>query len=239
MPLDYNNSIPLYVQLKEELKQNIKNGKYQEKIPSERVIMEEYYVSRSTVRQAVEELVDDGILVKKPGKGTFIALKPIDDWLGNLSSTTETIERMGLKAGIKLLHADIVTLSPYMQKKTGLQKAYHFKRLRFANEIPIGIENHFYTIPLGEKLMNFDLNKETIYDLLESKLGIHTFEADQEIRAGKPGKSDAELLEIDTNDAVLITNRKLFDMDQEFVEYEHAIYRSDMYSFKIRLSRKN
>src|SRR5690625_3679492 len=104
MPLDYNNSIPLYVQLKEELKQNIKNGKYQEKIPSERVIMEEYYVSRSTVRQAVEELVDDGILVKKPGKGTFIALKPIDDWLGNLSSTTETIERMGLKAGIKLLH---------------------------------------------------------------------------------------------------------------------------------------
>lgn len=239
MPLDYNNSIPLYVQLKEELKQNIKNGKYQEKIPSERVIMEEYYVSRSTVRQAVEELVDDGILVKKPGKGTFIALKPIDDWLGNLSSTTETIERMGLKAGIKLLHADIVTLSPYMQKKTGLQKAYHFKRLRFANEIPIGIENHFYTIPLGEKLMNFDLNKETIYDLLESKLGIHTFEADQEIRAGKPEKSDAELLEIDTNDAVLITNRKLFDMDQEFVEYEHAIYRSDMYSFKIRLSRKN
>lgn len=239
MPLDYNNSIPLYLQLKENLEERIKSGVFNSKIPSEREIMDEFYVSRSTVRQAVDELVKDGLLKKRPGRGTFIALKPIDDWLGNLSSTTETIEKMGMTSGAKLLHSEIMDLSPQLQEETGLKKAFHFKRLRYANYIPVGIENHYYPISLGEKINKFDLNKETLYDLLESKLGIHTFEAEQVIRAGTPNKEDEELLELEPSSSVLFTNRKLLDINDEFVEYEQALYRADMYSFKINLSRKN
>lgn len=239
MPLDYNNSIPLYLQLMEKLEQHIKDGTYKVKIPSEREIMDEFYVSRSTVRQAVGELVNNGILVKKPGKGTFIAIKPIDDWLGNLSSTTETIERMGMNAGVKLLESKIIDLTPELQLKTGLLQTFHFKRLRYANQIPVGIENHYYPISLGKKISTYDLNKETLYDLLETQLGIPTFEAEQVIRAGNPTTSDADLLGIDSNEPVLFTDRKIVDMDQQFVEFEQAIYRGDMYSFKIKLSRKH
>ncbi|MYL47150.1 UTRA domain-containing protein [Virgibacillus halodenitrificans] len=239
MPLDYNNSIPLYLQLKEELEHNIKEGKYGAKIPSEREIMDEFYVSRSTVRQAVAELVSNGLLVKKPGRGTFIALKPIDNWLGNLSSTTETIEKMGMHSGAKLLHTEIIDLPQYLQNETGLNQAFHFKRLRYANHTPMGIENHYYPIPLGKKISTFNLNKATMYDLLERELGIHTFEAEQVIRAGKPSKEDAALLDISLNSSILITDRKLVDINGQFVEFEHALYRSDMYSFKIKLSRKN
>lgn len=239
MPLDYNNSIPLYIQLKERLEENIKNRTFKSKIPSEREIMDEFYVSRSTVRQAIDELVKNGLLVKRPGKGTFIALNPIDDWLGNLSSTTETIEKMGMTSGAKLLHSEIVKLSPKLQAETQLERAFHFKRLRYANYMPIGIENHYYPIALGEKINKFDLNKETLYDLLESKLNIHTFEAEQVIRAGNATKEDEKLLEIAPNSSVLFTDRKLLDINNQFVEYEQAIYRADLYSFKIKLSRKN
>lgn len=239
MPLDYNNSIPLYLQLKEKLEQNIKNGTYGPKIPSEREIMDEFYVSRSTVRQAVAELVSNGILVRRPGRGTFIALKPIDDWLGNLSSTTETIERMGMQSGAKLLHSEILDLSPELQEETGLDKAFHFKRLRYANHTPMGIENHYYPIPLGEKINTYDLNKVTLYDLLETKLGIHTFEAEQVIKAGTVSKEDASLLDIKRNSSMLFTDRKLVDINGQFVELERALYRSDMYSFKVKLSRRN
>lgn len=239
MPLDYNNSIPLYLQLKEKIEEKIIKGMFKTKIPSEREIMDEYHVSRSTVRQAVGELVESGILVKRAGRGTFIALKPIDDWLGSLSSTTETIERMGMSSGAKLLRSEVIELSPELKQETGLDKAFHFKRLRYANYIPIGIENHYYPISLGEKINTYDLNKETLYDLLETELGIHTFEAEQVIKAGKPIKQDEDLLELEPQSSVLFTNRKLFDINERFVEYEQAIYRADMYSFKIKLSRKN
>ncbi|MYL56469.1 GntR family transcriptional regulator [Virgibacillus halodenitrificans] len=239
MPLNYNNSIPLYVQLKEKLIHNIKKGNYGPKIPSEREIMDEFYVSRSTVRQAVAELVSEGFLVRRPGRGTFIALKPIHDWLGNLSSTTETIEKMGMQSGARLLDTQIISLSPNLQKITGLTEAFHFKRLRYANHIPMGIENHYYPITLGKQISKYDLNKETIYDLLETKLGIHTFEAEQVIRADIPSKEEASLMNISQKSSLLVTDRKLVDINNQFVEYEHALYRADMYSFKIKLSRKN
>jgi len=239
MPLDYNNSIPLYVQLKERIEQNIFDGIYNEKIPSEREIMDEFYVSRSTVRQAIGELVSDGVLEKRPGKGTFVSMKPIDDWLGNLSSTSETIQRMGMEPGAKVIQAEMVELAPHLEQITGLTEAYHIKRIRYADDIPIGIENNYYPVALGEKISAYNLNDVTLYDLLELKLGVHTKEADQLIRAGKVKKEDAKLLGIPDSAPILNVDRKLIDMDDRFVEFERAYYRADMYSFKIKVARNN
>ncbi|WP_200816459.1 GntR family transcriptional regulator [Salirhabdus sp. Marseille-P4669] len=238
MPLNYTNSIPLHVQLKEEIEQKIFSGTYYEKIPSERELMEEYHVSRSTVREAVRQLVLDGVLKKKPGKGTFIAPKSIDDWLGNLSSTSETIVRMGMIPGARLVESKIVNVEAQIGNKIGLEKAYFFKRIRYANNSPIGIESHYYPIEIGKKLIEFDLNKESFYELLENKIGIKALSAEQVIKAGKMPKSQAKLLNLNHSIDVLIAERRLTDINGNFVEYENAFYRSDMYSFKINLSRK-
>lgn len=121
MFLNYTNSILLHVQLKEIIEEKIYSGQYQDKIPSERELMDEYYVSRSTVRQSVERLAREGILVRKPGKGTFIVIKPINDWLGSLSSTSETVERMGMLPGAKLISAEIIELKNKLREVTGLE----------------------------------------------------------------------------------------------------------------------
>lgn len=239
MPLDYINSIPLYIQLKEKIEKHISEGLYKDKIPSEREFMDEYYVSRSTVRQAIDELVKEGILEKRPGKGTYVCRKHINDWLGSLSSTTETIERMGMVPGAKLVESKVIMLPNHLQEITGLSEAYFIKRIRYADNIPIGIESHYYPINLGEKIVSYDLNKVTLYDLLENYFGIPTLQADQVIRADKVTADDAKLLNISTNDSILVANRKLVDIQGNFVEFEHARYRSDMYSFRIKLSRKN
>jgi GntR family transcriptional regulator len=239
MPLDYVNSIPLHIQLKKEIEEKIFDGIYVEKIPSERELMAEYRVSRSTVREAIRLLEVEGIIEKRRGKGTFVALRPISDWLGSLSSTNETIERMGMVPGAKLVKSEIRNVTGAIKDQIGLDKAYYFKRIRYANHIPIGIENHFYPIHLGEQLVKFDLNKEAFYDLLERELGVKTFFAEQIIMAGKLSKEDANLMEVPVNTDVLIAERKITDIDGNFVELEKAFYRSDMYSFKIKLSRNN
>lgn len=237
MVLNYNNSIPLYIQLKSRLEQHIIDGFYQDRIPSEREIMDEFYVSRSTVRQAIGELVSEGVLERRPGRGTFVALKPIDDWLGNLSSTSETIDRMGMKPGAKLIFSKTVELPPYIQQIIGFSQAYQIKRIRYADDLPIGIENNYYPESIGNKLANFDLNNVTLYDLLEVDLGIRTKEADQVIRAAIAKNEETKLLGVNQYTPVLNVSRKLVDIENRLVEYEQAVYRADMYSFKIKLAR--
>lgn len=239
MSLDYTNSIPLHVQLKQKIEQNIYNGRYTDKIPSERELMDEYYVSRSTVRQSIQQLVLEGILMKKPGKGTFVAVSTINDWLGSLSSTSENLEKMGMTPGTKLITSQEIELFGRLKEVTGLEKAHHFKRIRFANNIPMGIERHYYPVALGKKLAQFNLDQEAFYELLERELKVKTFQAEQEIRAGISMASDSELLHIPEGSSIMIAERKITDKNGGFVEFERAFYRADMYSFKIKLSRNS
>jgi|SRR5690625_465778 len=238
MSLDYTNSIPLHIQLKKKIEEKIIKGIYTYQIPSERELMDEYYVSRSTVRKSIARLVDEGILEIRRGRGTFVSVKPINDWLGNLSSTNETIVNMGMEPGAKLIKAKIVKISektPIIE----LKEAYYFERVRFANHIPIGIERHYYPVEIGEQLIQFDLNKEAFYDLLEREIGVKLFEAKQALYAVDASKKNADLLNIPTNSNLLNAKRKLTDINGKFIEYEDALYRADMYSFQIKLSRKN
>jgi GntR family transcriptional regulator len=146
---------------------------------------------------------------------------------------------MGMEPGAELIKSDIVGLPTELQNTTGLTEAYHFKRIRYADEIPIGIENSYYPVALGEKINKYDLNKVTLYDLLEIHLGVHPKEAEQVIGAGNMEENDAELLGIPVNASVLNVDRKLIDVNGNFVEFERAHYRADMYSFKIKLARNN
>jgi GntR family transcriptional regulator len=237
--LDHKNPIPLHIQLKNHLEQSIVSGEYKTKIPSEREIMELYSVSRSTVREAVSILVREGVLEKVHGKGTFISVKPIQDWLGTMSSTTDTIQKMGMKSGAKLISHGIVTPSENIKELTDFEEAYFIKRIRYADDNPIAIESQYYPLEIGKKLAEYDIDTGTLYDILEHDLSIQFSEADQLITSGEVSEIDAKYLEIDDGSSVLITERITYDMNGTIVEYYEGVFRSDMYSFHIKLSRKN
>ncbi|WP_244444965.1 GntR family transcriptional regulator [Oceanobacillus jeddahense] len=126
-----------------------------------------------------------------------------------------------------------------MKDITGLVKAHHFKRIRYANNIPIGIERHYYPVELGNKLSRFNLDQEAFYELLGRELKVKTFQAEQEITAGVSTVNDSHLLNIPEGSSIIIAERKITDMNGDFVEFERAYYRADMYSFKITLSRNS
>src|SRR5699024_9761279 len=217
MMLDKDGHTPLHIQLKNEIEKKIMDGELVDQIPSEREFMQTYAVSRSTVREAINALVREGILVKKHGKGTFVSLKPIQNWLGHLSSTTETIRRMGMVPSSKLIEYKQVTPPKYVQEITGFKKAYYLKRLRLANEWPLGLEQHYYPLEIGEPLANFDLNKITLYDVLEQELDIQFAEANQKITCSTLSAEDANYLEIDQNTSVLKAERIIKDQSQSII----------------------
>src|SRR5699024_596226 len=236
--VEKDSYIPLHVQLKENIEQQILDGNYEGRIPSERELMKQYDVSRSTVREAINALVREGVLVKKHGKGTYVSIKPLDSWLGQLSSTTEVIHSLGMEPGARLIEFHKVEAPEHVQTKTGFKEVYFLKRLRLANKIPIGLEKQYYPLYVGEQLADYNLNEITLYDVIQNELGIPFSEANQKISCGSISKSDLVLLEVGQDVGILKAERIIKGPDQSVIEYEEAFYRSDMYSFELNLSRK-
>lgn len=237
MVLDPHNPLPLHAQITSILRKRIFEESLTGKIPSERELMDYFSVSRSTVREAVEALVRDGILEKKHGKGTFVAVRPIkEEWIGTFSSYTETIERAGMRSGAKLLSSTVKREPAYIAEMFGGEEFYMIERLRYANDQVIAIERKCFDLETGRRLLEYDLNAN-IYKIMESSLGIVLWEADEIVTSAIPSKEDALLLEIPKRASVLVTERSSFDSGHKLIEFVQTMFRADKYSFRIKMSR--
>lgn len=237
MCLNVDSAEPLHAQLKEKLKKDILNEVYTEKIPSERELMRRYSVSRNTVRAAVAELVHLGILKKTHGKGTFISKAPIQDWLGSFESFTKIIQNTGMTPGSKLLFKGKVEAPKNVREKMNSDNLFLIERLRYADDEPVAIEKHYFKEEVGKQLAHFDLENVTIYDVLEKKIGLTLFKANQNISSSNPSEDDAFELEIPTTHSVLVSERIIYDPDDIPLECLISVFRSDRYSFNIEMKR--
>ncbi|APC49485.1 GntR family transcriptional regulator [Virgibacillus halodenitrificans] len=235
--IDSNNPIPLHVQISNALVKQIKAGMYKDKIPSERELIEAYTVSRTTVRQAIAKLVNDGILKKVHGKGTFINEgKPIQEWLSNLNSLTETIKNMGMAPSSKLLAAEQIDVKDHSIDILNMD-LYMIERLRYADGEPLAIEKHYYPLSVGLKLSSYDLETETIFDLLENEMGITLAEAEQIISTEDADARVAGLLGIPKGASVLTVERIIADELGNPLEFYRGYYRPDKYVFRVKSKR--
>jgi len=236
--LDYNSPLPLNVQLKDSLRREILQGELNDRIPSERDLMDRFNVSRSTVRKAISDLVREGVLEKIHGKGTFISHRPVEEWLGNLSTYNSIIEEMGMKPSTRLLHHGRENSPREIADALGVDDFYVIERLRYADNVPIAIEKQYYPVEIGLKLVRFDLNTAVLYDLLELSLGIKLWEAEQIISSAQPSKEEGSLLEIPEATSVMVFERITWDPEGSPVEFLRGVFRADMYSFRIKLARR-
>lgn len=237
--INTNNPIPFHLQIKDVLAKEITNGMYKDKIPSERDLMNRFSVSRTTVREAISHLVKEGVLEKIHGKGTFISrIPPVHEWLDSLNSLTETVKKMGLEPGSKLLKSEMNAESEEISEILGADKLYTIERLRTANSIPFAIERHYYSKELGDKLAKYDLETTTIYDLLENELNIELVEAEQIISCKEVSFEDSVHLNVQVGSSVLSVERVIMDANGNPIEYYTSSFLPKLYVFRIRTKRK-
>ena len=236
--LDENSPIPLHVQLKNILSEQIMERQYTDKIPSELELMDQFSTSRATVRAAISSLVKEGILVKKPGKGTFVSIKPVQEWLGKLSSFTETVRNMKMTPRFKLIRQGKSSTPPFIASLLEEETFYYIDRLLFANNIPVAVEKQYYSLTIGQKLAQYDLSTATFYDILENDIGVILSEADQSISAGSATKEEGELLGVSEGSSVLRIERLIKDPEGKPIEYLMGCFRADMYSLRVKMARR-
>ena len=181
---DPNSIIPLYQQLKEYIISQIKNGiwKPNDQIMTEAEISREFGISRITIRNAISELVEEGYLVKKQGKGTFVCPPKVSEKFQSSQSFTMNCVLNGIVPGSKLVRKGIFPASQRAVNELHVapdDSIVYIERIRFADKEPILLEQVYLPIQY-QALLNEDLEHCSLYDVFENLFGFSP--AEKEIK---------------------------------------------------------
>jgi GntR family transcriptional regulator len=239
--LNHRLPVPLYHQLKEIFDHKIANEEWISGalIPTENELIQLYKVSRTTVRDAVSALVNEGKLEKKQGKGTTVCKPKMEERLSRLTGFAEEMLSKGFLPGAKLLEVMEIPAPLNVKEKLFGGKdgdVLYIKRLRLANEEPIAIERTYWPLDIGKWFKGENLSTIAFYEVLEQR-GIVLRDADEIIVAKSSSKKDALLLGIQERDPLLRMERVTFSVSGTPIECTFTDYRSDRYKYRVHLQR--
>ena len=231
MVINRNHPIPLYYQLMQELRRRIEEGEWKPDslIPSERELSETHGISRMTVRQALVELTNEGLLRRDQGRGTFVARPKIRKRLSRLTSFTEDMRARGKRSSADVLRAEMVPARPKVADMLQVeveQPVALIERLRLADGEPVGVESSHLSFAGCEAILREDLSG-SLYRLLGERFGLVPTQAQEEIEADACGVREAQTLGLRRGDPVLRMRRRTFDQEQHPFEYVESVYRGD------------
>ena len=237
MFVDKKSPIPAYFQLKNIILKKIQSGEYPagSLIPSERDLGENFSISRMTVRQALNQLVLEGVLNREKGRGTFVSRSKLEQ--KNIMSFSEAVRQKGLTPGAKVIFfkkeeapddvRDALDLKPG-------EKVYILKRLRLASGTPVGIEEDFIPERYCPQLERYELTS-SLYRLIKEEYSYTIANVDNVVEAGKPTKDEKELLQITGSIPLLrVTSVNFTDTGVKLI-HERSAYRSDEYKYSMRV----
>ncbi len=208
-------------------------------VPPERELARQYGTSRTTVRQALSELVIEGRLVRIQGRGTFVA-KPKVAQVLELASYTEGMRAHGLRPRTTILEIGYVTADEHLADLLDVKpggRAVRVHRLRLADAEPMSIDTSHLPARRFPGLRRQLGRHRSLYETLTAHYGVRLAEAEETIETVLAGPEDARLLGVDVGLPLLLLSRHAFDVDGKPVEWAQSWYRGDRYKFVTRLRR--
>lgn len=239
--LERSNPLPLYYQLKEVLRQQIRSGHLEPHaaIPSEPELVASYHVSRATVRQALNELVHEGLLYRQHGKGTFVCEPRIQQTLSELPSFSEELKRRGKRPGGLLIVSELTRGNETVRNRLKLadeEQVLRLERVRTADGTPCAYEIDYLPYPRSSGV--YQRAKEaadgSLYTLMISE-GLSPYIAEQAIKGGVASEREAELLRVPASEAGLRYTCVTYDSTGQPIEYSESFFPGDRFDFHITL----
>jgi GntR family transcriptional regulator len=234
---DQNDNTPLYMQVARKLIQDVREGRYQvdQALPSERLLSEQLDVSRVTARKAIDQLVEQGLVVRKRGSGNYVAPR-IEQPLSNLSSFSEQLQQRGYEPSSKWLKRALVLASAEEQMTLGLSnntRVARLERLRLADDTVMAYE---VSVLPASVLPRPEAVGSSLYEYLAAT-GHQPVRALQHIRAMNATGTLAQQLDVPEGQAVLFITRVGYLESGQAVELTHSYCRSDHYDFVAEMRR--
>lgn len=242
MKLNPQSATPLHVQAEEILRRLIRTPEYAngKLLPNEILLSEQLSISRNTLRQAINKLVYEGLLVRKRGYGTTVVKKGITGGVKNWLSFSQEMKQMGIEVRNYELHVSFRKpegpAAAFFDIKPGdNRRCLVLERVRGNKDYPFVSFISWFNpdIPLtGDEDFSAPL-----YTLLEKEYGVVVKTSKEEISADLAGDKIAEKLEMKSTDPILIRKRFVYDVDDKPVEFNIGYYRADSFTYTIDSER--
>ncbi len=204
--LDSLSAKPLYAQLAAQLESLIRSGQLKagELLPSEPELCETLSISRSTVRQAFAQLEEEGFVVRRRGKGTYVSAPKVQRPLSRLCSFTRQMAELGMESTSKVLEFENINADdegiPF-----GLSgEVFKVVRLRLTDGRPFMIDTVYFPVYLAPELTKEALEGRSLYDVIEETTGYMPYRAHESYEAVKLSRDEARLMETDVRAAFLV-----------------------------------
>ena len=238
--LSRSNKVPLYYQLYEILQEQIKDGVWQpeEMLPTEFDLVERYDLSRATVRQAFELLVNQGWVYRRQGQGTFVSRPAFEQNINRIVSFWEDMQQRGLKPGTRVLSSGIIQAADEIFENLQVEpneELASLVRLRLANDEPLSVEHSFLVHRYCRGILDQDYANNSLRQMLVDQYNIRIVTAKQKIRAVSATEYLADLLDVDVNAPLLNIERVSFTDQGIPVEFLRINLRGDRYTFHTEL----
>jgi GntR family transcriptional regulator len=237
LPVDRHTSdVPLYVQIADSLLDRIESGRLLagDRLPPERELSEALGVNRLTLRRALRVLESQGLLIRRQGSGTFVADPKIERQAGRLISFTHGMQRRGFMPGARVVRFDERPVEASLAAVLHLPlqaPVVDLLRLRFLNEAPVMLEHYVMSVRRFPDLQRFDLERRSMYEVMETEYGVHIRRARQSLEPVTASEYEAELLDISPGAPLMLERRLAYDQDGQPVEHGRDLYRGDRFRF--------
>ncbi|MDX1417311.1 MAG: GntR family transcriptional regulator [Candidatus Promineifilaceae bacterium] len=226
---------PLYEQIYLLLRNKISDGQLRpgDLLPSEPELVERYQVSRATIRQALEELANDGLIQRKQGRGTFVAPPKVEQGLLRIVSFTEDMQHRGLKPGTKLIAAELIPATELLARHLEVpihEPLARIERLRLADGEPMSLEMSYLVYRYCPGILEEDYTRFSLRKMLEDRYNLRFSNAHQTIRAINASKEIAQALSVEKDAALLYIERISCSEYKVPVEFLRLYHRGDRYT---------
>lgn len=240
--IDKNTPIPLYFQLKSLLLAEIEDGTYlaDSLIPTEKELCDMFHISRTTVRQALAELVQEGYLYRVKSKGTFVARPKIrQDFMQKLESFNEQIIRTHRVPSTEVLGFGVMSTPYDVAVNLGIkenEKVIYLHRRRFADTEPIVVLQTFLPYDYCSFILEYDFTKESLYGVLKKDERTEVAYIKRVVEAVEATSDDAEKLNLQIGKPIQYFKSVGYSIYGKAIEVSYARYRGDRNSFEITIS---
>ena len=241
--VDYvkTEGIPNYVRIRETLRGRIAQGtlKRGDRLPSEHELAGGFGVSRMTVRKSIEHLIDEGLLYRRHGVGTFVALPHLDRDHTRLTSAMDDTEGEGMLSRTSLLALEVAPARQKVAKALDFPEGdpvIRIKTLRIVNNVPITLHDAHIPHKLFARIVDEDFEVSDLWALFE-KRGYKVKRAIEHIEAKEATRDLARLMETQIGAPILYKERTVYADDGTPVEFTYCFNRGDAYSLTVALER--
>lgn len=231
--LDRSDALPLWAQLLQRLRARIDAGEFSERFPTDQELVDQYGVSRHTVREAVRRIQAEGLLVRRRGRGSELT-SSFEQPVGAIYSLYRSIESTGTEQTSVVLVQDVRTEQDVAERLDlpDDTEFFYLERLRLAGDSVLAQDRIWLPLEIAKPLVDADFRRTAVYDELRDRVGIRPESGRESIRAVIPTDAEREALGLEPHESAFLIRRHTFH-DGQPLEWRITLARADRYEFVV------